>query len=299
MKVDSRLLTLTSTILLGVVSSQRWNLFLDVPPGIRHIQMMIAVLQLQRIHIGRTCAKKVNLYFLPLRCSNVKLVLNKVVNSTTDDEMKFEEFKNTTRSTGRSLDPHLTLGLFREWATDQSFFNDSDVVYLITGHPVFDFVSAYRLTMKAASYAFGVCSRWRVALSSDDGRTFSGVPAAVQQIANFQESCYKLDLSSAETTPDRVTPYTFFNCIGPCKDIIEGIKNNACNVPTDGPENCKSDDICKIDCCPEYNKHFNKTKAGAPDGMPCGASQVCLQRACVNVPGKRSEVSTAPTGSET
>uniref|UniRef100_V5ID52 Putative tick metalloprotease n=1 Tax=Ixodes ricinus TaxID=34613 RepID=V5ID52_IXORI len=204
--------------------------------------------------------------------------------------------------------------------------------------------------MKAASYAFGVCSRWRVALSSDDGRTFSGVPAAVQQIANLlgikwddqtnrkgcttkdgyvmsrngeptqhptfsecskkswddrtlmslgQESCYKLDLSSAETTPDRVTPYSFFNCIGPCKDIIEGIKNNACNVPTDGPENCKSDDICKIDCCPEYNKHFNKTKAGAPDGMPCGAFQVCLQRVCVNVPGQRSEVSTVPTGSET
>ncbi|KAM7309248.1 hypothetical protein ISCGN_012879 [Ixodes scapularis] len=37
----------------------------------------------------------------------------------------------------------------------------------------------------SASYAFGVCSRRRVALSSDDGKTFSGIPAAVQQIANL------------------------------------------------------------------------------------------------------------------
>uniref|UniRef100_V5HUU0 Peptidase M12B domain-containing protein n=1 Tax=Ixodes ricinus TaxID=34613 RepID=V5HUU0_IXORI len=39
--------------------------------------------------------------------------------------------------------------------------------------------------MKAASYAYGVCSRRKVALGSDDGKTFSGVPAAVQQIANL------------------------------------------------------------------------------------------------------------------
>ncbi|CAN8017189.1 unnamed protein product [Ixodes persulcatus] len=262
----------------------------------------------------------------------------------------FEAFKNTTKSRGTSLDTHLTLGLFREWATNQSFFNNSDVVYLITGHSVFDFILAYRLEIKAASYAYGVCSRRRVGLSSDDGKTFSGVPAAVQQIANLlgnkwddknnrngctpedghmmskngeptkyptfsecsknswdertvssigREPCYKLKVSSPESTTKSRTPYTCFKCKEPCKHITKGSENNACNEPPDGTDNCKSDDICKSSCCPDYDKHFNETKRGAPDGMPCGPHQVCLQQVCVKVPKQRSEISTVPTGSET
>ncbi|CAN7981688.1 unnamed protein product, partial [Ixodes pacificus] len=63
-----------------------------------------------------------------------------------------------------------------------------------------------------------------------------------------RESCYKLDLSSAKSTPDIMTPYTFFNCIEPCKNITQESENNACNWPTDDTERCKTDDICKISC---------------------------------------------------
>ncbi|XP_042147566.1 uncharacterized protein LOC121836673 [Ixodes scapularis] len=156
-----------------------------------------------RAHHGGSSSRalKVNLYFAELRCSNVKHVLIQVVNSTAEDESIFEIFKNTTKSSGRSLDPHLTLGMFREWATNQSFFNNSDVVYLITSHKISDFVMAYRREMKAASYAFGVCSRRRVALSSDDGKSFSGVPAAVQQIANLLGVDWDDDRNKEGCTP--------------------------------------------------------------------------------------------------
>uniref|UniRef100_A0A0K8RG85 Putative metalloprotease n=1 Tax=Ixodes ricinus TaxID=34613 RepID=A0A0K8RG85_IXORI len=204
--------------------------------------------------------------------------------------------------------------------------------------------------MKAASYAFGVCSRWRVALSSDDGKTFSGVPAAVQQIANLlgikwddkrdtpgctpedghvmsrngeptqypsfsecskrswdertlmslgEQPCYKLNLSSTESPSENMTPYKLFNCSEPCQNISQRSENNACNVLLDGNGDCKTDDICKTSCCPNYDKHFNGKKTGAPDGMPCGPAQVCLQQVCVKLPEQRSEVSALPTDSET
>ncbi|EEC00901.1 hypothetical protein IscW_ISCW000659 [Ixodes scapularis] len=201
--------------------------------------------------------------------------------------------------------------------------------------------------MKAASYAFGVCSRRRVALSSDDGKSFSGVPAAVQQIANLLgvdwddnrnkpgctpqdghvmsrngeptqyptfsncskdswdqhiemslslQPCYKLNMSSA--TSERRTAYTFFNCTEPCKNITKEIENNELNEPSGAREGSKALNICKINCCPGYNKQFNAAKEGAPDGMPCGPLQVCLQQVCVNVPEERSEVSTVPSESD-
>ncbi|CAN8017184.1 unnamed protein product [Ixodes persulcatus] len=267
---------------------------------------------------------------------------------TVEDESIFEIFKNTTRSSGMSLDPHLTLGMFREWANNQSFFNDSDVVYLITGHQVFDFLFAYRLEMKAASYAFGVCSRRRVALSSDDGKTFSGVPAAVQQIANLlgvewddQENrkgctpkdgyvmsrngeatryptfskcskeswddrtrmsldlppCYKLNMSLMSTS-ERRTPYSFFNCTEPCKNITEESDKNMLNEPSEARENSNTLPICQIKCCPEYDNQFQESQNGAPDGMPCGPLQVCLQQVCIKLPEQRSEVSTVSTGGD-
>uniref|UniRef100_A0A0K8RGE9 Putative metalloprotease n=1 Tax=Ixodes ricinus TaxID=34613 RepID=A0A0K8RGE9_IXORI len=202
--------------------------------------------------------------------------------------------------------------------------------------------------MKAASYAFGVCSRWRVALSSDDGRTFSGVPAAVQQIANMlgvewddnrnkqgctpqdghvmsrngeptqyptfskcsKESwddrtlmslggspCYKLNVSTLMSTSERRTPYTFFNCTEPCKNITKGSENNVLNLPSEASQESKTRNICEINCCPDYGKQLNARK-GAPDGMPCGPLQVCLQQVCVNVTEQRSEISTVPTDSD-
>uniref|UniRef100_A0A0K8RGE4 Putative metalloprotease n=1 Tax=Ixodes ricinus TaxID=34613 RepID=A0A0K8RGE4_IXORI len=200
--------------------------------------------------------------------------------------------------------------------------------------------------MKAASYAFGVCSRWRVALGSDDGKTFSGVPAAVQQIANLlgfkwddkrdtqgctpddghvmsrngertqyptfsecskkswdertlmslgEQPCYKLNLSSMESPLENMTPYKFFKCSESCQNIAQRSENNACNGPSGDTEHCKTGDICKISCCPDYDKYFDETKRGAPDGMPCGEAQVCLQQVCVKLPEQRSELSTVPT----
>uniref|UniRef100_A0A6B0V9G7 Putative secreted metalloprotease n=1 Tax=Ixodes ricinus TaxID=34613 RepID=A0A6B0V9G7_IXORI len=368
MKVDSRILIFASTIFLGVFDSDYARgdattedpFWTSVCKKARQHFMGITIIADssfqkeqdktgfdQRLYL-QTFVETVNLYFAELRCSSVKLVLIKVVNSSIDEELKFETFRNTTRSSGRSLDPHLTLGLFREWATNQSFFNDSDVVYLITGHPVFDFVSAYRLTMKAASYAFGVCSRRRVALGSDDGKTFSGVPAAVQQIANLlgikwddqtnrkgcttkdghvmsrngeptqyptfsecsKESwdertqmslglppCYKLNVSLMSTS-ERRTPYTFFNCKEPCKDITGESQNNVLNTPPKSNEDSKTRDICKLNCCPDYDEKFNERRKGAPDGMPCGLFKVCLQQVCVSVPRQWNEVSKVPMNTD-
>uniref|UniRef100_A0A6B0V9A5 Putative secreted metalloprotease n=1 Tax=Ixodes ricinus TaxID=34613 RepID=A0A6B0V9A5_IXORI len=369
MKVDSRILILASTIFAGVCGSDNessdefsddsyWTKVCEKAHR-HHMGITIIADKAfrnaqdqtgydQRLYL-ETFVETVNLYFTELRCSNVKLFLIAVVNSTVEEESIFEIFKNTTRSSGKSLDPHLTLGMFREWATNQSFFNNSDVVYLLTGHQVFDFLLAYRLEMKAASYAFGVCSRWRVALSSDDGRTFSGVPAAVQQIANLlgvewddnrnkqgctpqdghvmsrngeptqyptfskcsKESwddrtlmslggspCYKLNVSTLMSTSKRRTPYTFFNCTEPCKNITKESENNVLNLPSEASQEPKTRNICEINCCPDYDKQLNARKTGAPDGMPCGPLQVCLQQVCVNVTEQRSEISTVPTDSD-
>uniref|UniRef100_A0A0K8RHW8 Putative metalloprotease n=1 Tax=Ixodes ricinus TaxID=34613 RepID=A0A0K8RHW8_IXORI len=75
-----------------------------------------------------------------------------------------------------------------------------------------------------------------------------------------QQSCYKLNLSSTESTSGGRTPYTFFNCTEPCKNITKRMENTVCNVPPEGTEHCKTHDICKISCCPDYDKHFNETK---------------------------------------
>uniref|UniRef100_A0A6B0V8Y9 Putative secreted metalloprotease n=1 Tax=Ixodes ricinus TaxID=34613 RepID=A0A6B0V8Y9_IXORI len=367
MKVDSRMLILASTIFAGVCGSdnassdefsedsywtrvcemaRRHHMGITIVADTAFRNAQAATGYDQHLYL-QTFVDTFNLYFAELRCSNVKLVLIGVVNSTAGDESIFEIFKNTTRSSGKTLDAHLTLGLFREWANNQSFFNNSDVAYLLTGHQVFDFLLAYRLVMKAASYAYGVCSRRRVALGSDDGRTFSGVAAAVQQIANLlgvewddkrneqgctpkdghvmsrngertqyptfskcsKESwddrtlmsiggspCYKLNMSSP--TSERRTPYTFFNCTEPCKNITGESESIVLNVPSEVRVDSETLDICKIDCCPAYNNQFHGIEKGAPDGMPCGPLQVCLQQVCVNVPEQRSEVSTVPTGGD-
>ncbi|CAN7941560.1 unnamed protein product, partial [Ixodes hexagonus] len=53
----------------------------------------------------------------------------------------------------------------------------------------------------AASYKFGVCSKRRVALGSDDG-LFSGVPAAVQQIAHLLGITWDEKRNRQGCTPD-------------------------------------------------------------------------------------------------
>uniref|UniRef100_A0A6B0VC92 Putative secreted metalloprotease n=1 Tax=Ixodes ricinus TaxID=34613 RepID=A0A6B0VC92_IXORI len=368
MKVDTRILILASTIIVGVCDSDNasgdattedpyWTMVCEKAHR-HHMGITIVAdtkFQNEQCQTGynqrsylETFVDTVNLYFANLRCSNVKLVLIGVVNVTAGDESIFEIFKNTRRSSGDSLDPHLTLGMFREWANNQSFFNNSDVAYLLTGHQVFDFLLAYRLEMKAASYAFGVCSRRRVALGSDDGKTFSGVPAAVQQIANLlgikwddqsnrqgctpsdgyvmsrngeptqyptfsecsKESwdertqmslglppCYKLNVSLMSTS-ERRTPYTFFNCKEPCKDITGESQNNVLNTPPKSNEDSKTRDICKLNCCPDYDEKFNERRKGAPDGMPCGLFKVCLQQVCVSVPRQWNEVSKVPMNTD-
>uniref|UniRef100_A0A6B0V8S9 Putative secreted metalloprotease n=1 Tax=Ixodes ricinus TaxID=34613 RepID=A0A6B0V8S9_IXORI len=368
MKVESRILILASTILVGVCDSdntssdefsddsywtkvcekaRRHHMGITIVTDTAFQNAQAATGYDQHLYL-QTFVDTVNLYFAELRCSNVKLVLIGVVNLTAGDESIFEIFKNTRRSSGDSLDPHLTLGMFREWANNQSFFNNSDVAYLLTGHQVFDFLLAYRLEMKAASYAFGVCSRRRVALGSDDGKTFSGVPTAVQQIANllgikwddkknkpgctpsdghvmsrngeptqyptFSECskkswdvrtqrslglppCYKLNVSLMSTS-ERRTPYTFFNCKEPCKNITGESENNVLNVPSEARQNSKTLDVCRINCCPPYNNQLHETEKGAPDGMPCGLFKVCLQQVCVSVPRQWNEVSKVPMNTD-
>ncbi|CAN7941207.1 unnamed protein product, partial [Ixodes hexagonus] len=262
---------------------------------------------------------------------------------TVHEQCQFERFKNTTESGEKSLDATLTLGLFKEWANEQTFFNNSDVVYLISGHPVFDFLYAYRLKMKAASYSFGVCSKRKVALGSDDG-LFSGVPAAVQQIAHLlgiswderrsekgctpddgyvmskngeptkyptfsncsreswdililtslgQTPCFKLNNTSTTNSSESKTPYSFFQCEGPCNNITLRSMDFVTDSPQEGIEIFQKFDACQCSCCPKYAEYLNGTKNGAPDGMPCGSSKVCLQEVCINVTRPETELTEA------
>ncbi|CAN7994995.1 unnamed protein product, partial [Ixodes pacificus] len=75
--------------------------------------------------------------------------------------------------------------MFNRWVNNDTTFQDADVVYLLTSEEIRDYMVAYKLEMKAASYSAGPCGNRRTALSKDDGKTFSGVPAMVQQIARL------------------------------------------------------------------------------------------------------------------
>uniref|UniRef100_V5I424 Peptidase M12B domain-containing protein n=1 Tax=Ixodes ricinus TaxID=34613 RepID=V5I424_IXORI len=73
--------------------------------------------------------------------------------------------------------------MFNRWVNKTNQCERADVVYLLTSDPIRDFMGAYRLEMKAASYFVGPCIERRTALSTDDGRSFSGVSGMVQQMA--------------------------------------------------------------------------------------------------------------------
>ncbi|CAN7994999.1 unnamed protein product [Ixodes pacificus] len=75
--------------------------------------------------------------------------------------------------------------MFNRWVNNDRTFEEADVVYLLTSDEIRDFMVAYKLEMKAASYFLGPCANRRTALSKDNGKTFSGVPAMVQQIARL------------------------------------------------------------------------------------------------------------------
>ncbi|CAN7984458.1 unnamed protein product, partial [Ixodes hexagonus] len=127
----------------------------------------------------------VQAYFWQFTCPDVKFSLVGVNETTKYDETSFERFKQVKNDSTIKLDPSFTLALLSRWVNTNEIFKDADVVYLLTGDSIRDFMGAYKLEMKAASYFFGPCSDRRAALSEDDGRTFSGVPAMVQQIAHI------------------------------------------------------------------------------------------------------------------
>ncbi|CAN7991319.1 unnamed protein product, partial [Ixodes hexagonus] len=101
------------------------------------------------------------------------------------EEKTFKKYKKIKNGTSTMLDPAYTVAMFNRWVNQTKDFEGADVVYLLTRDPIYDFMGAYKLEMKAASYHSGPCIDRRGALSNDDGRTFSGVYAMVQQIANM------------------------------------------------------------------------------------------------------------------
>ncbi|CAN7974933.1 unnamed protein product [Ixodes persulcatus] len=93
--------------------------------------------------------------------------------------------------------------MFNRWVNNDTTFQDADVVYLLTSEEIRDYMVAYKLEMKAASYSAGPCRNRRTALSKDDGKTFSGVPDMVQQIARLLG--IKWDDSRSTEKPCKVT----------------------------------------------------------------------------------------------
>uniref|UniRef100_V5H803 Putative tick metalloprotease n=1 Tax=Ixodes ricinus TaxID=34613 RepID=V5H803_IXORI len=127
----------------------------------------------------------VDAHFWELKCPDVLLTLVGVKTLTNFEENKFKKYKVFKNETTKKLDPAYTLGLFNRWVNNDTTFEEADVVYLLTSDEIRDFMVAYKLEMKAASYFLGPCANRRTALSKDDGKTFSGVPAMVQQIARL------------------------------------------------------------------------------------------------------------------
>uniref|UniRef100_V5HRA3 Metalloprotease n=1 Tax=Ixodes ricinus TaxID=34613 RepID=V5HRA3_IXORI len=75
--------------------------------------------------------------------------------------------------------------MFNLWVNNDTTFENADVVYLLTREEIRDYMVAYKLEMKAASYSSGPCHNRRTALSIDDGKTFSGAAAMVQQVVRM------------------------------------------------------------------------------------------------------------------
>ncbi|KAM7298767.1 uncharacterized protein ISCGN_019336 [Ixodes scapularis] len=150
-----------------------------------------------------TLVNNVEAYFWNFTCPDLILTLVGVTALTSVEEEQFKKYKTFKNETTKKLDPTFTLSMFNRWVNNDTRFQDADVVYLLTSEDIRDYTVAYKLEMKAASYVSGPCHNRRTALSIDDGKTFSGVPAMVQQIARLLG--IKWDDSRSTEKPCKVT----------------------------------------------------------------------------------------------
>uniref|UniRef100_A0A147BI16 Putative secreted metalloprotease n=1 Tax=Ixodes ricinus TaxID=34613 RepID=A0A147BI16_IXORI len=150
-----------------------------------------------------TLVNNVEAYFWPFNCPDLIITLVGVKVLTSEEEKQFKKYKIFKNDTTPKLDPAFTLSMFNRWVNNDTTFQDADVVYLLTSEEIRDYMVAYKLEMKAASYSSGPCHNRRTALSKDDGKTFSGVPAMVQQIGRLLG--IKWDDSRSTEKPCRVT----------------------------------------------------------------------------------------------
>ncbi|CAN7994983.1 unnamed protein product [Ixodes pacificus] len=132
-----------------------------------------------------TLVNNVESYFWTFKCPDLIITLVGVTVLTREEEQQFKKYKIFKNDTTKKLDPTFTLSMFNRWVNNDTRFQNADVVYLLTSEEIRDYTVAYKLEMKAVSYSAGPCHNRRTALSIDDGKTFSGVPAMVQQIARL------------------------------------------------------------------------------------------------------------------
>ncbi|XP_040076196.1 uncharacterized protein LOC115313567 [Ixodes scapularis] len=138
----------------------------------------------------KVLVNNVEAYFWNFKCPDVKLSLLGVKELTEEEEHVFKKYKTFKNESKKQLDPVFTLAMFNRWVNKTNQCERADVVYLLTSDPIRDFLGAYRLEMKAqyiasASYFLGPCDQRRAALSTDDGRSFTGVSGMVQQMARL------------------------------------------------------------------------------------------------------------------
>ncbi|XP_029827011.2 uncharacterized protein LOC115312263 [Ixodes scapularis] len=133
----------------------------------------------------KVLVNNVEAYFWNFNCPDVKFSLLGVSELTEEEERYFKKYKTFKNESTKKLDPVFTLSMFNRWVNNTNQCERADVVYLLTRDPIRDFMGAYRLEMKAASYFHGPCRGLRTALSTDDGRSFTGVSGMVQQMARL------------------------------------------------------------------------------------------------------------------
>uniref|UniRef100_A0A090XBS0 Putative secreted metalloprotease n=1 Tax=Ixodes ricinus TaxID=34613 RepID=A0A090XBS0_IXORI len=118
----------------------------------------------------KVLVNNVEAYFWPFKCPDIKFSFLGVKELTENEETAFKKYKTFKNESTKKLDPVFTLAMFNRWVNKTNQCERADVVYLLTSDPIRDFMGAYRLEMKAASYFVGPCHRSRrTALSTDDG----------------------------------------------------------------------------------------------------------------------------------
>uniref|UniRef100_A0A6B0VAX1 Putative secreted metalloprotease n=1 Tax=Ixodes ricinus TaxID=34613 RepID=A0A6B0VAX1_IXORI len=133
----------------------------------------------------KVLVNNVEAHFWNFKCPDIKFSLLGVKELTEKEENAFKKYKTFKNESTKKLDPVFTLAMFNRWVNKTNQCERAEVVYLLTSDPIRDFMGAYRLEMKAASYFVGPCIERRTALSTDDGQSFSGVSGMVQQMARL------------------------------------------------------------------------------------------------------------------